>query len=346
MKLKEFQAYLKKEGIDIAFLVHPDSHITYFTQMKPSFAVMAITPTSATLYLTKLDQPPKIPGIAIRPFPKHWEKKILPPAVKEVGLNKKAISLSIYEALKKSHPKITCRDIGKAIWDLRVLKTTEEIIYIRKACYITAQSFAALLQELPRKTLHTEQDVALYLERFIRGQGADLAFPTIVASAIHSAIPHHVTSPSPLQEGFLQLDFGAAYHHYCADMSRVIYLGEPSLKEKQDYQLLLHCQEKTIQQVKEKKSFMALDKYSRKLLGSSAKYFIHSLGHGVGIDIHEEPVYSTSSVVKGQIFTIEPGIYFPQKYGLRIEDTLFFDGTPRILTTAPKDLKIIPWLAK
>ena len=95
--------------------------------------------------------------------------------------------------------------------------------------------------------------------------------------------------------------------------------------------------------MKRGKSYKKLDQLARKKLGKNAKYFIHGLGHGVGIDIHETPVYTHAKVEKGHVFTIEPGIYFPGKFGLRIEDTILFDGVVKVLTTAPKQLVMINW---
>ncbi|MBI2582194.1 M24 family metallopeptidase, partial [Candidatus Woesearchaeota archaeon] len=170
---------------------------------------------------------------------------------------------------------------------------------------------------------------------------AELAFPTIVGSGKNSAVPHHVTSSAKLQQGFLQLDFGAAYKNYCSDMSRVLYIGKPSKTEKDHYNILHLAQTEPIKAVTLNKPFTELDKISRKHLGKFSSYFIHSLGHGVGVEIHESPSFSEDAkqtIKQNHVFTIEPGIYFPGKYGIRIEDTLLFDGRAKILTTSPKEL--------
>ena len=187
--------------------------------------------------------------------------------------------------------------------------------------------------------------MAFFLEKEIKNRGADLAFPTIVGTGKNSSIPHHITSTVKLQKGFLQLDFGAKWQNYCSDMSRVLYLGKPIEEELKMYKLLLEVQEKAIGEVKNNKLYKEIDTDVRKHLGKYNKYFIHGLGHGVGIDIHEAPVYSKAKIEKGHIFTIEPGIYLPNRYGLRIEDTLHFDGikTTNLTNSASKDLKRIPW---
>ena len=123
-------------------------------------------------------------------------------------------------------------------------------------------------------------------------------------------------------------------------MTRMIYLGKPTKQEKATYELLKQAQENTIDQIKENKPFQDLDKFTRKQLKSYEKHFTHSLGHGVGIEVHEDPFFKPRATIKkDQVFTIEPGIYLKNKFGLRIEDTIHFNGKkPIILTKASKEL--------
>ncbi len=341
MKLLQFQAHLKEKGIDLAFLVHPDPNIIYFTQMKPSFALLLITPSSADLYLSKLDLPPQVKGISVIFLQKDWEKKVADPKIKKIAVNKAALTLQFAEKLQKLYPNAELIDVISTLNELRAQKTPAEIQKITKACSITSQAFNELINKFSLKKFKTEQDVAFFLEKFIREHDAELAFPTIVASGKNSATPHHVTSSAKLQPGFLQLDFGACYQQYCADMSRSLYLGKPSPAEKEHYQLLHAAQLAAIKEIAVNKAFTELDTISRKHLGKYAPYFIHSLGHGVGVEIHEAPAFSEEAkqvIKENHIFTIEPGIYFPKKYGIRIEDTLLFNGKAKILTTASKEL--------
>jgi len=344
MKLKQFQSHLQKEGIDLVFLIHPDPNIIYFTQMKPSFAFLLITPDTASLYLSKLDMPPHVKNLSVISLSKDWEKKAGDPKIKKIGVNKGSISLSYVEKLQKMYPHAKLVDISSTLQQLRAQKTLQEIQKITQACSITSQAFNALINKFSLKTFKTERDVAFFLEKFIREHDAELAFPTIVGSGKNSAVPHHVTSSAKLQKGFLQLDFGASYKNYCSDMSRVLYLGKPSKAEKEHYQLVHTAQAAPIKGVALNKPFTELDKISRKHLGEFSPYFIHSLGHGVGIEIHEAPSFAEEAkltIQPNQIFTIEPGIYFPGKYGIRIEDTLLFDGKAKILTTSSKELVIL-----
>ena len=344
MKLKQFQSHLQKEGIDLAFLIHPDPNIIYFTQIKPSFALLLITSSSAELYLSKLDLPPTVAGILVSFLQKDWEKKLANPKIKKIGVCKSALSLQYAEKLKKLYPNTELVDVSPTLQELRAQKTPEEIQKITKACSITSRAFNALTHKFSLQKFKTERDVAFFLEKFIREHDAELAFPTIVGSEKNSAIPHHVTSSAKIKPGFLQLDFGACYKNYCSDMSRVLYIGRPNKSEMEHYELLRNAQSAPLKEVALNKSFIDLDKTSRKHLGKLSSYFIHSLGHGVGVEIHESPSFSEEAkltIQKNQIFTIEPGIYFPGKYGIRIEDTLLFDGKAKILTTSPKKLIIL-----
>jgi len=341
MKLKLFQQYLQKQKIDLIFLVHPDINITYFTQLKPSFSLLLITSNKASFYLTKLDSFPKLKNISSQILKKSWEKKFGNQKVKIIGVNKESLTLTYQDKLKKLFPQAKLVDVSGILSELRSLKSPQEIAKIYRACKITSDAFNYLVKELKTKKLKTEQDVALFLEREFRRRGGEVAFPTIIAMGKNAAIPHHLTSNQKLQPGFLLIDCGASYKHYNADMTRMIYLGTPSASEKAFYDLLLKSQENAISTVKERISFNDLDKIARKKLGKYSSKFVHSLGHGIGLEVHEAPSFSTdpqNSVTKNQVFTIEPGIYFPHKFGLRIEDTLYFDGKVRILTKASKKL--------
>ena len=345
MKLTSFQKYLATQKIDVVLLIHPDITITYFTQMKPSFAYLLIASRKAELYLTSLDKKPALPHIAVKELQKKWAEKWLKSRIKRIGINKKVMTVAQRERIKKIFPKARFVDISERLQELRAVKTPEEVRKIKKACEITTNALAALVKEFHTKKLRTELDVALFLEKKMREQGGEIAFPTIVAMGKNAAVPHHLTSRDRLHRGFLVLDFGASYQHYCADMTRTLFLGTPTHQEKELYELLLTSQQRAIEAIKEGTPFEHLDKVVRKALGKYSSYFSHSLGHGVGIEVHEEPVFSdpNAKVQPNQVFTIEPGVYFLGRRGLRIEDTLVFNGKVTILTTFSKELISIPF---
>jgi Xaa-Pro aminopeptidase len=344
MRLKEFQKYLREEKINFVFLLTPDINVTYFTQIKPTFAFLTFTPNTASFYPSSLDKFPKLGHIKIKKIVKGWDKKLSKYNYSKIGINKSTITVLFFEKLKKMFPKAKFVDVGEKLKELRAQKIPLEIKNIKKACQITDQAYSSLLEKLRKKKLKTEQEVMLELESVMHKNGALPAFSTIAACGKNSTIPHHTTSKDKLKRGFLLLDFGACYNNYCADMSRVIFLGKPTKQEIEMYDLLLESQECTIKKIKEMLKFSDLDKFCRKKLGGKSSHFIHSLGHGVGLEIHESPNVSLESkdiIRKGNVFTIEPGIYFPKKYGLRIEDTVLFDKKVQILTKSSKELPII-----
>lgn len=346
MKLQLFQHFLGKESIDLALLGASDPTVTYFTQQKFSAAQLAISPSQAALYVSKLDQAPPTKEFSVLSLKKGWLKELHKehPHPKTLGINKEQLSVASLERLQKAFPRAQIKDIGEEISRLRSQKTVEEIRRIKRACAITTKALQELLPQLKKKKVRTEQDVAFFLEKSMREQGAELAFPSIVAFGKNAAIPHHQTSRTPLRKGLLLLDFGACYKNYCADMTRMLYLGKPTPEERQRYEQLLAVQHDAIQSVKKGASYAALEKGVRKNLGKDVSYFIHSLGHGIGVEVHEAPSFSAEKkqwVQQNHVFTIEPGMYFPKKFGLRIEDTILFDGKTKVLTKATKELLML-----
>ncbi len=345
MKLREFQKYLGGKRIDMAFFVHPDINLTYFTGQKISYGYLAISSTNAVLFHTQLDSPSSLKNINKKLLKKGWEKSLPVKRPKVVGINKEVMTLASFERLKKLFPRAKFEDISACLKELRAAKTPLELEYIKKACEISVRAFELTIEELRKKRLLTEQDVALFLEKKMREQGGEVAFPTIIAMGKNAATPHHATSLTRLGLGFLLFDFGASYKHYCADMSRTVYLGNPTEKERELYNLLQQVQQAGIMAVAEGKELVDLDKIVRQKLGKFEKYFIHSLGHGIGLEVHEAPSFVKKMSVQRNIpFTIEPGVYLPNKLGIRIEDTLYWDGKVKVLTQFPKDLITIPFL--
>ncbi len=344
MKLPQFQRLLAEKKVDLAFLLYDDPNVQYFLGAEFTGGFLLVTAKKATLLISPLDHFNKKNGITVEPLRKEWEKKHGAKTVRTLGINKAHLAVDLFERLTKYFPKAKIYDLGEDLQQLRLEKTTEELHNIKEACSLTSAAFQSLCQELTKRTLKTEQDVALFLESFIRKKGGTIAFPTIVAMGKNAAIPHHNTSTTPLSRGFLLLDFGARVNSYCADMSRVVFLGKPTVAEEEMYFLLLAAQEQAIAAVKENVALSQLDKIARQKLGKYASTFNHALGHGIGIEVHEAPVFSKDKTVvqRNVPFTIEPGVYFPGKYGLRIEDTLVWDGKKvEILTKAPKGLIVV-----
>lgn len=341
-KLKRLQQYLKRNKLSAALLVFPDPNLTYYIPPKNTFSILLVQPKKSTLYLTALDAKPKISGLVVKKMSKSWTKSLTGHNLKRIAINKERLSVKFMEKLKQIYLRARFVDLSEPLKQFRAIKDDQELEYLKRASKISVDSFKALLPRLSK--MKTEREVALSLEQEMRRRGGEPAFPTIVASGKNSAIPHHETSDQKLRTGFLLIDFGARYGNYCSDMTRVVYLGQPHRQEIELYGLLLDAQQQALKEIKENISFAELDKFTRKNLGKFSSHFIHSLGHGVGVEIHEAPRFSLDNregIKKGQVFTIEPGLYFPGRFGLRIEDTVYFNGQTRVLTDLSKNLILV-----
>ena len=239
--------------------------------------------------------------------------------------------------------------VSHAFSQKRSIKSEEEIFAIKQACHI-----GDLVLKDVTPYIHpgqTEKEIAWYIERSIReGYKAEIAFDPIVAVDAHAAIPHYNTKrgEGEIKDGSLLLiDFGVKSHNYCSDITRMVGIGAISDEIKNTYSKLLIVQEKTIEQVNNIKNLKDIDIFCRSALQKiGLPLYSHSTGHGVGLEVHESPRISTLSQdekKEGQVFTIEPGIYHPNKWGMRIEDTIAIShqGEIEVLTRFPKDLILL-----
>ena len=229
---------------------------------------------------------------------------------------------------------------------MREVKTADELALIEKAQNITDAAFDHVLKVMTPKM--TEVEVALELEFFMRKNGAEnVAFGTIAVSGDTSSMPHGDAQNRPLQHGFLTMDFGALYEGYCADMTRTVVIGKADEEMKRLYNTVLTAQRATLEMFGEGVSCYELDKCARDIIeGAGYKgCFGHSLGHGVGMVVHENPRLAPSAsrdsvLVRGNVTSCEPGIYVSGKYGCRIEDlvAIDLDGSVKNLTKSNKEL--------
>jgi Xaa-Pro aminopeptidase len=189
-----------------------------------------------------------------------------------------------------------------------------------------------------------ETAVAAELEYRARLAGAEaMSFPTIVASGSRSALPHGTASVAKLpRRGFVTLDFGVILNGYCSDMTRTVHLGRATAQERSAYDAVLAAQENAVTRVAAGAMAADVDEGARSVLREAklAEYFTHSTGHGVGLEIHESPrigMGQQTLLTRGMVITIEPGIYIPGAFGLRIEDTVVVERhRARVLTPATK----------
>jgi Xaa-Pro aminopeptidase len=191
-----------------------------------------------------------------------------------------------------------------------------------------------------------EIDIAAELEHQARLLGAEgMSFETIVASGERSALPHGKATSAVLpRRGFLTMDFGIILGGYCSDMTRTVFMGSPKAEERSTYAAVLEAQEAGVAAVRAGVSCGEVDEAARGVLRGVglAEAFSHSTGHGVGLEIHETPrigAGQTTRLMAGMVITIEPGVYLPGQYGIRIEDMVVVTATGgQVLTPAPKAL--------
>ena len=235
----------------------------------------------------------------------------------KIGLDFENTSFKEEEFLRKTY-KRKFADVSDIIKKARMVKNSDEILKVRQACKISDEIFRKLFLGWNFKT---EEEVAAFLIKETRLRGCELAFEPIVASGKNASVPHHSAS-GKLQKGFCVIDFGVKFKGYCSDTTRTIYLGNPNEKEKNFYKNFLELQMELLSKVKEGVKCKKLHEYSEELLGEK---LIHALGHGVGIDLHEDPrisIRGEDCLTEGMVIAIEPGHYVENEMGIRIEDTL------------------------
>ncbi|ADQ14830.1 M24 family metallopeptidase [Halanaerobium hydrogeniformans] len=267
--------------------------------------------------------------------------------IKKMAFESKDINYKMYQDFKDKLKLEELLPQESLIEELRMIKEKSEIKKIKKAVAIADQGFEFLLNFI--EAGKTEREIALELEFFMKSQGGEAkAFDFIVASDKRGALPHGVASNKVVEKGaFITIDFGCVYQGYHSDITRTIALGEVSDKHKEIYKIVLAAQQKVISEIKAGLSCVEADKIARDYI-EQAGYkdnFGHGLGHGIGLEIHEDPRLSPTSdgVLKaGMVVTDEPGIYISEFGGVRIEDDLLItEAGCEVLNSAPKELIVL-----
>lgn len=227
----------------------------------------------------------------------------------------------------------------------RAIKDNFEIDAITKACELTDKCFEHLLKFIKKGM--TEKEIAFEIERYFKENGADgLAFPSIVASGINSSMPHSVPTDKKIESGdIITLDFGCVFNGYCSDMTRTIFVDFVQDYTKKIYDLVLKNQMQILEEMKEGANTKNLFKMLESDFNLYDYTLIHALGHGVGMEVHEDPVIGSKKEIilkNNMVMTNEPGIYIPGKFGVRIEDTVLITKNGCInLTKSEKNYIVI-----
>jgi len=267
--------------------------------------------------------------------------------IKKLGFEESFLTFYNYQDYKS---KLSVQDfvpLEGIIEAQRIIKDNDELEILKKAVEIADNGFTHILPYL--KPGVREIEIAAELEYFMKKLGAKgQSFDMIVASGERSSMPHGVASSKKINLGdVITLDYGAIYNDYCSDMTRTVFLGEPTSEIKKIYNIVLKAQISATEEARAGLSGKIIDNISRQIIEMSGygDYFGHGLGHGVGLEIHEEPRLAPSGntiMEDGMVATIEPGIYIPRVGGVRIEDMLIINGdAPIILTKSSKEMIIL-----
>jgi len=339
-RIKKTASYIK--DID-ALLIEDPINIFYLTGLDVSLGSLVITKRKATIYLDgryyESARAKKIVDVQPR------DALIDALKGKKVGFDQEKTAFCRYQELKKH--KIALHPVPNIVKNhVRLIKSPEEIALMKKAAKLAAKGYYHAVNAL--KTGISEEEVARILKLFWLENGSNsISFEPIVAFGKHSACPHHRPTSKKLKKGDIVLfDLGTNYEHYASDMTRVLFFGKPDPRLVKIYQIVLEAQERALKKCQPGAKISALDKTARGYIAKQGygKEFSHSLGHGVGLEIHEEPTMkgNSGSLEAGMVITIEPGVYVPSLGGIRIEDTVIITkGGCESITPISRDLIIL-----
>lgn len=341
------QEALKKEKIDYALFINTeikDPNIKYFTGLDLEYSFLLIPKQGDSLFLVSALEHERAKKYSIIKNVKQYKKPLLEikKIIKEkkvIGLNENYITISTDKALKKNLKIYEQKPIQEICKAIRIIKTREEINALQKAARIADTIFVAVCKELKTniKKYKTEKNIAEFIEQQAKKYADGISFETIVASGKNAAMPHYYPQAILLQRGFCLLDFGVRYKNYISDISRTIFFGAPTEEEKEAYEKVRKANKNAIEALKIGRKCCDIDALSRKEFT-----YPHSLGHGIGVEVHESPSFSPKSkdvIKENMCFTIEPGMYVHHKYGIRIEDDVWMTKKgPVLLTKSTKEL--------
>lgn len=250
-------------------------------------------------------------------------------------------------ALKEAVPRADFGLASQVTVPLRLRKAPDEIDHMAQAGTIADEAFEEVLRS--KVSGMSELELATDLEEAMKEKGAEkIAFETLVASGSNGALPHHRAGKQTIEPGdVVVLDFGCRCHGYCSDMTRTICCGEPSTEIQAVYKIVERAQEKAVHSVKPGVEAQTIDRAAREEISRAGHgdQFVHRTGHGIGLDVHEAPyIVEGNGLVlhEGMAFSVEPGIYLPGRFGIRIEDVVVVTKTgARAMTSSIRALQVV-----
>lgn len=351
-RIQALRGSLEREGLD-GYLIANETNILYFTGFLGG--VRLLVPRDGenilSVYGVNYEQArveAKDCRVELVKRGENLEKRVADQIhslkLQRVGFD--TIDASVYTKLKKALKGVRLKPRSRTVWGLRKVKDENELSLIRKAAELTDEGMKKAFEVV--KSGMREYELAAEIEYAMRRLGSGgTAFNTIVASGTRSAFPHGGCTETKIQEGdLIVLDVGATYQHYRADLTRTIMVGRPSEKQARIHQVVREAQEKAFQSIHTRVRACEADATARGIIEKEGygQYFVHSLGHGIGLETHEPPTLSPESkdILKaGNVVTVEPGVYIVGFGGVRIEDTvLVYKDKAERLTKTPYELAV------
>lgn len=330
-KLQNFVSAFQKHYLD-AYLVTKDVNIRYLTDFPASESWLFVSPKKS-FYVTDfryiLEARAGLKGVAVRRYQASLTDEVASLAasfrLKRIGFDDCHLSLAVFKKLKKSfHNKMKPVAVNHLVEHLREIKSKYEIHQIRKALKLNLEAYD-FLKEVIRPGV-SEKDVLRQLEKFVKEQNADFSFDPIIAAGPNSCFPHaKVTDRKIKNNESVLVDMGMDIGGYKSDLTRVFFLGKIPQLIREVCDTVKTAQQKAISKIKANVPARDVDFQARNYLTKKGlgKFFGHSLGHGVGLEIHESPSLSQLSptvLKEGMVVTVEPAVYLPYQFGIRIED--------------------------
>ncbi|KQB85842.1 M24 family metallopeptidase [Corynebacterium lowii] len=269
---------------------------------------------------------------------------------RRVGVEADHLSLAQWEGLQKAAGEdVTLVPVRGVVEELRLVKDSQELESLRSVAALASQAFEDLLAAGELAVGRSERDIAADLEYRMRKAGSErTSFDTIVASGVNSAKPHHGAGDRVLREGDLvTVDFGAHVGGFNSDMTRTVVMGKADEFSAEIYEVVKRAQAAGVEASTVGTALADVDRATREIIEEAGygEYYVHSTGHGVGLEVHEGPAAASGAegvLREGMTLTIEPGIYVPGRGGVRIEDTLIITpGAPEVITQVSKDLMVL-----
>ncbi len=348
-RIEKLQQYLAESQLD-GILLTSMANRRYISGFTGDTGTGLVTPTQAVLlvdgrYTTEAKHTaPDFEVITYKDAPYETLKGY---GFKKLAIEENYLTLSVFNKLKEAIPETEFCYADKTLSDMRIVKEQYELDAIGAAAAIADKAFAHIIERI--KPGMTEKQLTADIEHFMLCNGADdVAFDTILVAGENTALPHGRPGNRPIGHGdFVTMDFGCMINGYRSDMTRTVVIGSATDEQRRCYNAVLAAQQAALSALRDGVECKAVDDAARKPLEEAGlvKNFVHGLGHGVGLEIHENPYMSQrskESLKENMVVTVEPGIYIEGFGGVRIEDMVYITQNGHVnFVKSTKDLMII-----